>query len=104
MVICPFATVSDSVVLGDFAVLNFYSSCGHDALVGRFCVLSPYATLNGHAVLEDEVFLGTHATVTAHRRVGTRSKIGANSVAFRDVAPRSLVLGVPGQARTIFDE
>nr|MDQ3623052.1 acetyltransferase [Verrucomicrobiota bacterium] len=102
VVICPFATVSANVTVDDFAMLNFYASCGHDAKVGKYCILSPYATINGFGILEDEVFMGTHATVIAHKRVGFRSKISANSLAASDVLPYTLVQGVPGKAWTIF--
>lgn len=102
VIICPFALVSDNVDIGDFALLNFYASCGHDAVVGRYAYLSPYATLNGFSVIEDEVLLGTHSTVTAYRRVGTLSKVNANSVVMDDVPPKSFVYGVPGKTRTIF--
>jgi sugar O-acyltransferase (sialic acid O-acetyltransferase NeuD family) len=102
VIICPFATVSDQVELGDYVMLNFYASCGHDARVGAYSILSPYATLNGFSVLAEEVFLGTHATVTASRRVGARSKVSANSLVMHDVAPRTLVYGVPGVHRALF--
>ena len=98
VIICPFVTVSDNVQLGDFVMMNIYSSCGHDAKVGKYCILSPYATLNGFVVLEDEVFLGTHATVIAHKKVGYQSKVSANSVVMRDVQPNKIVFGVPGKA------
>jgi len=98
IIICPFVTISDNVQLGDFAMLNIYSSCGHDAKVGNYCILSPYATLNGFVILEDEVFLGTHTTVTPYKRVGYKSKISANSVVMRDVPANKIVFGVPGKA------
>ena len=104
VIICPFALVSSHVELQDFVTINFYSSCGHDAKVGKYCILSPYATLNGFTILEDEVFLGTHATVTARKKVGYRSKVSANSVAMYDVPPHTLVYGVPGKNQTIFKE
>jgi len=97
VIICPFVTVSDYVQLGDFVMMNIYSSCGHDAKVGDYCILSPYATLNGFVILEDEVFLGTHTTVIPGKRVGYRSKISANSVVMRDVPPNKIVFGVPGK-------
>lgn len=102
VIICPFVTVSDHARVEDFAMLNFYASCGHDSIVGKYGILSPYATLNGFAVLEDEVFMGTHSTVTAKVRIGRGSKISANSVAMRDAPPHSFVYGVPGKSRTIF--
>lgn len=97
VILCPFSTVSDHAVIEDFAALNLYASCGHDAHIGRYGVLSPYATLNGFAYLEEGVFLGTHATVVAKRRVGAGSQISANSVALYSVPPQNLVVGVPGK-------
>ncbi len=102
VVICPFATVSDSVRIDDFAMLNFYASCGHDAHVGAYSVLCPYATLNGFAVIEEEVFMGTHSTVTPSRRVGHHSKISANSLVSQNTQPHTLVYGVPGQHKRLF--
>lgn len=102
VIICPFALVSDHVVLGDFVMMNFYSSCGHDAKVGKYGILSPYASVNGFATIEDQVFLGTHATITGYRKVGQGAKISANSVAMEDVPARAFVFGVPGKIKTIF--
>ena len=101
----PTAVVAKSAHIGEGVItMNFYSSCGHDAKVGKYCILSPYATLNGFTILEDEVFLGTHATVIARKKVGYRSKVSANSVAMYDVPPHTLVYGVPGKNQTIFKE
>ena len=96
VIIYPFATVSNDVILGDFAKLNFYASAGHNAIIGRYCLLAPYATVNGFAVLDDEVYMSTHATVAPVVRVGRRSKVSANSAVMKDVAADSLVHGVPG--------
>lgn len=98
IIICPFVTISDNVQLGNFAMMNIYSSGGHDAKVGNYCILSPYATLNGFVILEDEVFLGTHSTIISYKKVGYKTKISANSVVMRDVPPNKIVFGVPGKA------
>lgn len=102
VILCPFVLVSAHVVLGDFVMMNFYSSCGHDAKVGRYGIFSPYASVNGFVMMEDEVFLGTHATVTGYRKVGQGARISANSVAMDDVPARAFVFGVPGKIKTIF--
>jgi len=102
VVICPFALVTDNVLVGDFAMMNIYSSCGHDSRVGKYCVLSPYATLNGFAQIEDEVFMGTHSTVTPKIRIGRNSKISANSAAMYNVPAGSIVFGVPGKHKVVF--
>lgn len=98
VIICPFVIVTDHAQLGDFVMMNIYSSCGHDVKVGNYSILSPYATLNGFVILEDEVFLGTHTTVIPGKRVGYKSKISANSVVMRNISPNKIVFGVPGKA------
>lgn len=94
VVICPHVIVTDSVSIDDFAMLNIYSSCGHDAKVGAYCILSPYATLNGGAVLEDKVFMATHSMVAGSKRVGSGSIIGAESLVLHDVPRNTKVLGI----------
>jgi sugar O-acyltransferase (sialic acid O-acetyltransferase NeuD family) len=103
VILCPFTTITDSVVLGDFVMMNLYASCGHDVKVGNHCILCPYATVNGFAVLEDDVFLGSHSTVTAHRRIGRGARICANSVALRDVPAGNFHYGVPGKSEPLFE-
>ncbi|MRH41219.1 hypothetical protein GH741_00860 [Aquibacillus halophilus] len=102
VVIGPFATVSDNVVIGDFVMMNFYSSVGHDSKIGKYSILSPYATVNGFSTLEEAVFMGTHSTITAHKNIGKESKISANSVAMYNTKPYSFVYGVPGKVKKIF--
>jgi sugar O-acyltransferase (sialic acid O-acetyltransferase NeuD family) len=96
-IICPFAIVSDSAVLGRFVLANYHASFGHDASAGKYAVLSPYATLGGGARVEDEVFLGLHASVGPGIAVGPRSKVSANSCVLSATAADSLVYGVPGR-------
>lgn len=96
-IICPYAIVSDSCRLGQFVLMNYHSSIGHDAAAGDFAVLSPYATLGGAAHIDSDVFMGLHASVGPTRRVGARSKVAANSTALADVQADSLVYGVPGR-------
>ncbi len=102
VVIAPFAFVGPGAQIGELSVLNTYASVGHDGVIGRACVLSPYAVTGGWATLEDEVFLATHAVVTPRRTVGAGSAVSAGSVAFRDVAPRSLATGNPARARALY--
>ena len=96
-VICPQAVVSDAVRLGRCVLVNYHASLGHDAAAGDYTVFSPYATLGGGAVVEDDVFLGLHATVGPRVRIGSATKVSANSAALVSVPPRTLVYGVPGR-------
>jgi len=96
-VICPYAIVSDAARVGEFVLMNYHSSLGHDASAGDHAVLSPYATLGGGAHIAADVFLGLHASVGPGRRIGARSKVSANSCALTDAPPESIIYGVPGR-------
>jgi sugar O-acyltransferase (sialic acid O-acetyltransferase NeuD family) len=98
VIICPLCIISDHVKIDDFVIINSYSTCGHDARIGKYCTLSSFAAVNGFGVLENEVFLGTHSTVIPGKKVGYKSKVSANSVVMRDVPANKIVFGVPGKA------
>jgi sugar O-acyltransferase (sialic acid O-acetyltransferase NeuD family) len=102
-IICPYAIVSDSASTGRCALVNYHASLGHDASTGDYAVLSPYATLGGNAHIGDDVFLGMHASVGPGRRVGSRSKVSANSCALTDARDDSLVFGSPGRVAPRFN-
>ncbi|HHQ2481156.1 TPA: acetyltransferase [Bacillus cereus] len=102
VVICPFVTVSDHVVIDDFVTMNLYSTIRHGSKIGKYSILSPYAIVNGFSILENEIFLGTHSTVTAYKKIGRESKVSANSVAMYSTDPYSFVYGVPGKNKKIF--
>lgn len=96
-ILCPYAIVSDAVHLGRFTLMNYHSSLGHDAKTGDFAVLSPYAALGGAAETEADCFLGLHASVAPGKRLGSRTKVSANSAVLSDTPADSLVYGVPGR-------
>lgn len=100
--LCPFTCVGPGVEIGDLALLNVYSSAGHDARVGRGSVMAPYSVVHGHGVAEDGVFLASHSVVGPKVWVGEGATVSAGSVALRDVPPRSLALGNPARSRELY--
>lgn len=78
---------------------------GETAEVGENCTLYHGVTLGGtswakekrHPTLENNVVVGAGAKVLGPFKVGSHSRIGANSVVIREVPPHSTVVGVPGR-------
>lgn len=87
--------------LDSHVFLNTYASVGHDCVVGRSSVLAPGAVVNGDAVLGESVLIGSNAVVTAGRRLGDRARLGAASVAYRNIAEDCLALGNPAKSKKV---
>jgi Acetyltransferase (isoleucine patch superfamily) len=97
VIVYPFVFISCQVKLADFVMMNAYSGCGHDAVVGAFSVLCPYATVLGWARLDEDVFLSTHTMVAPKKHVGKGAVVSANSSVLRNVPVDGFVCGVPGK-------
>ena len=52
----------------------------------------------GRVIIEDHAFLGAHVVVLPDVRIGTGAVVSAGAVVTRDVAPFTLVAGVPARA------
>lgn len=78
---------------------------GETAIVGDCCLIYQGVTLGGvslehgkrHPTLERGVVVGAGAKVLGNITIGENSKIGANSVVVKDVAPNCTAVGVPAR-------
>lgn len=50
-------------------------------------------------IFEDDIWVGSHSVITAGVRIGSGSVIAAGSVVTKDVAPYSVVAGVPAKLK-----
>ena len=81
---------------------------GETAEIGANVTLYHGVTLGGvswkkekrHPTVGDHVVVGAGAKVLGPITIGEHSRIGANSVVVKDVPPHSVVVGVPGRARS----
>jgi sugar O-acyltransferase (sialic acid O-acetyltransferase NeuD family) len=102
--VCPGCIVTANARIGRFVTLNVYATVGHDAVVADYSTIGGHADVTGGATLEVGVFMGSHAVVAPRVRVGAFAVIGAGSVALRNVAERTTVLGVPGNHLGVFSK
>lgn len=81
------------VIIGETAIL------GEDVLLYQGVTLGGTGNESGkrHPTLGDRVVVGAGAKVLGNIRIGSDTRIGANSVVLHDVPPHSTVVGIPGK-------
>ncbi len=83
------------VVIGETAVV------GDDVLMFHTSTLGGRSMSKGkrHPTIGDRVVIGAGAKILGPILVGDDAQVGANAVVVKDVAPGSVVVGVPGKVR-----
>lgn len=99
----PGATIGRRFFLDhSFSVIGETAEIGDDVTIYQCVTLGGTNPANGiggkrHPTLADGVVIGSGAQVLGPVTVGAGSKVGANSVVTRDVAPGSTVVGIPAK-------
>lgn len=101
-VVCDFAVVNNSALIGKHFQGNTFSQVSHDCVIGDFVTLSPRVSCNGWVHIEDEVFVGAGAVIrngSAERRlrIGKGAVIGMGAVVTKDVPDGVTVVGNPAR-------
>jgi sugar O-acyltransferase (sialic acid O-acetyltransferase NeuD family) len=81
--------------LGEQCIVNSNATIDHECLIGNGVHVMGGATLAGRVTIEDFVTVGLNATILPDLSVGEGAYVGAGAVVTKDVAPLSVVVGVP---------
>lgn len=93
------AIVGNGVTLGPYCGIGSGCYIGHDSLVEEFCDLSPGVHLASGTIIRRGARLGIQATVINNVTVGEQARVAAGAVVTHDVAPLTLVAGVPATCK-----
>lgn len=114
-IVAPSAEMSDSVILGEGAIVtaksvitvdiiigsfffcNLCCTVGHDCRFSDFVTLNPGAHLSGNVILEECVTIGTGANVIQGITVGKNTLIGAGAVVVNNIESDCTAVGVPAR-------
>ena len=98
------ALIGPDVVIGDNVIVNTGSVIEHDCEIGDHAHVATGARLAGGVVVGRAAHVGAGATILQRLKIAEGAILGAGAVIIRDVAPNSVVAGVPAsEIRSRFD-
>ncbi|WP_457951044.1 NeuD/PglB/VioB family sugar acetyltransferase [Pseudarthrobacter sp. alpha12b] len=96
-VVCGGVQISTNVTLGAHVHLNPAAVIGHDVKIANFVSVNPGAVISGDVEIDKGALIGAGAVVLQGLHIGVGAVVGAGAVVVRDVAPGSIVKGVPAR-------
>ncbi|WP_317942981.1 2,3,4,5-tetrahydropyridine-2,6-dicarboxylate N-acetyltransferase [Carnobacterium maltaromaticum] len=106
------ALINIGAIVGDNTMIDMGAVLGGRATVGKNCHVGAGAVLAGvvepasaqPVVIEDDVLIGANAVILEGIRVGKGAVVAAGSIVVNDVAPYTVVAGVPAKKIKDIDE
>jgi len=96
-VIVSGAVVNAMAIIGDGVIVNTGAVVGHNVKVENYAHLSAHSTLGGGAEVGEFTHIALGATILPLLRIGSRSILGAGSVATRSIPDDVIAYGVPAR-------
>ncbi|MFK4565776.1 2,3,4,5-tetrahydropyridine-2,6-dicarboxylate N-acetyltransferase [Enterococcus sp. UD-01] len=106
------AVINIGAVIGEGSMIDMGAILGGRATVGKHCHIGAGTVLAGvieppsalPVVIEDNVLIGANAVVLEGVRVGAGAVVAAGAIVVDDVAPNTVVAGVPARKIKDIDE
>ncbi len=101
VVIAAGARITNSCKFGDFIIVSFNSTIGHDCKLNSFVSVMPGVNISGCIELKEAVYIGTNATILPGQSpnhlkcLGEYSTIGAGSLVLKDTQAYTTYVGSP---------
>lgn len=93
------AVISSSSQIGEGCIINTGATVDHNCVVGRFSHISLSAQIGCGAKIGDCVRVCMGANVATGIKIGSNAIVATGAAVVHDVAPGSLVAGVPAQVK-----
>ena len=92
-----------STCIGHGSKIDNQVQIGHNVRIGQACLICGQTGIAGSARIGDRVVLGGKSGVADHLNIGSDTVIAAGSLVGTNVAPRSVMMGVPAIPRDAFN-
>ncbi|WP_425918244.1 sugar O-acyltransferase [Acinetobacter sp. TSRC1-2] len=102
VIVAAGARVTNSCQFGDFIIISFNSTVGHDCKLDDYVSIMPGVNISGCVKLEAGVYIGTNATILPGnldkpKILGAYSMIGAGAVVVKNTLANTTYIGAPAK-------
>jgi sugar O-acyltransferase (sialic acid O-acetyltransferase NeuD family) len=91
------AVIQPGCRIGENSIINTSASIDHDCTIGSHVHIAPGVVTSGNVTVGDHAFIGTGAIVIQGISIGAGAMVAAGAVVVADVAPKTIVRGVPAK-------
>ena len=95
--VCKGVVLTCEIMIGDFNLLNWNVTVGHDTRIDSFCVVNPGANVSGNVHIEEGCFLGTGCQVLEGLTIEAAAVVGAGAVVTNSLEAPGTYVGVPAR-------
>ncbi|GHV46495.1 serine O-acetyltransferase [Synergistales bacterium] len=97
VVVSAFCVIAPDAKIKQGVFLNWYSSVGHDSVLGDFCSVMPNVNISGNVTVGPRTLIGVGAKIHQNLKIGSDSVVGMGSIVLSNVPDRCTVLGNPAR-------
>ena len=97
-IICLSSILTVNVTVGDFVIINYDCTIGHDAILDDFVTLYPSVNVSGFVHIGRCTEIGTGSNIIQGTTIGENTIVGAGAVVIRDIPRNCTAVGTPAKA------
>ena len=94
-ILCEGVILTTNVQIGSCVILNRAVNISHDCRINDYATVSPGANISGEVIICEGAYIGTGATIREKIEIGEWSIVGGGAFVRDNVAPETMVAGVP---------
>jgi sugar O-acyltransferase (sialic acid O-acetyltransferase NeuD family) len=94
-IICLSSVITVNINIGDFVIVNWDCTVGHDSALDDFVTLYPSVNVSGNVHIGSCCEIGTGTNIIQGKSIGANSIIGAGSVVTKNIPANCTAVGVP---------
>jgi sugar O-acyltransferase (sialic acid O-acetyltransferase NeuD family) len=107
--IAPGCIITTNVAIGDYVIINYNTTIGHDSTLGDYSTCNPGSSISGNVNIGEDVLIGAGTIIREKINIAPGVVAGAQACIVKDIdTPHIVVAGVPAkqinEPKTVTDQ